>query len=181
MFLRGLKPELSDDNIKNHFKQYGKILKCNFFQNRGFGFLTFESEETMKELIKKGKETIGKHEVDLKKATPKLEKSKVSDKKINNLKKKIPCKFAEKCKNKEICKFLHSVKKETEKSTAAAAKSISVPAATITASAATTTPVSTTTTAPNATWYPQPYYPPPQPPTSYGPPPYPGFPPPRWW
>ena len=40
-------------------------------QRKGFGFITFEREETMKELIKKGKDKIGEHEIDLKKATPK--------------------------------------------------------------------------------------------------------------
>jgi len=77
MFLGGLKPELSDDDIKNHFEQYGTILEFEMpfdktkNARKGFGFITFEREETMKELIKKGKETIGEHEVDLKKATPK--------------------------------------------------------------------------------------------------------------
>ena len=38
---------------------------------KGFGFITFEREETMKELIKIGKVTICGMEVDLRKATPK--------------------------------------------------------------------------------------------------------------
>ena len=77
MFLGGLKPELSDDDIKTHFEQYGTILEFEMpfdktkNARKGFGFITFEREETMKELIKKGEETIGEHEVDLKKATPK--------------------------------------------------------------------------------------------------------------
>ena len=77
MFLGGLKPELSDDDIKTHFEKYGTILEFEMpfdktkNARKGFGFITFEREETMKELIKKGKETIGEHEVDLKKATPK--------------------------------------------------------------------------------------------------------------
>ena len=77
IFLGGLKPELSDDVIKNHFQQYGNILeierpfdkKANVRKN--FCFITFEREETMKQLIKKGKETIGRHEIDLKRVTPK--------------------------------------------------------------------------------------------------------------
>ena len=77
IFLGRLKPELSDDVIKNHFQQYGNILeierpfdkKANVLKN--FCFITFEREETMKQLIKKGKETIGRHEIDLKRVTPK--------------------------------------------------------------------------------------------------------------
>lgn len=77
MFLGGLKPELEDDQIRKHFEQYGTILEFEMpldktkNQRKGFGFITFEREETMKDLIKKGKEMIGEHEIDLKKATPK--------------------------------------------------------------------------------------------------------------
>ena len=75
MFLGGLKAELTDDQIKAHFEQYGAILEFEMpfdktkDARKGFGFITFEKEETMKDLIKKGKETIGEHEIDLKKAT----------------------------------------------------------------------------------------------------------------
>lgn len=76
MFLGGLKPELSDDDIRTHFEQYGTIIEFEMpydktkNQRKGFGFITFEREETMKELIKKGKEMIGEYSIDLKKATP---------------------------------------------------------------------------------------------------------------
>lgn len=79
MFLGGLKPELSDEDIRTHFEKYGSILEFEMpfdktkNQRKGFGFITFEREETMKELIKKGKETIGEHEIDLKKATPRAD------------------------------------------------------------------------------------------------------------
>jgi len=79
MFLGGLKPELTDDQIKTHFEQYGTILEFEIPMDKtkdarkGFGFITFEKEDTMKDLIKKGKETIGEHEIDLKKATPKAD------------------------------------------------------------------------------------------------------------
>jgi squid-like protein len=77
MFLGGLKPELSDDEIRTHFEQFGTIIEFEMpfdktkDQRKGFGFITYEREETMKDLIKKGKVTIGEHEIDLKKATPK--------------------------------------------------------------------------------------------------------------
>ena len=44
---------------------------------KGFGFITFEREETMRELIKIGKVTICGMEVDLRKATPKQGKKKL--------------------------------------------------------------------------------------------------------
>ena len=64
MFLGGLKPELSDDDIKTHFEQYGTILEFEMpfdktkNARKGFGFITFEREETMKELIKKATLTL---------------------------------------------------------------------------------------------------------------------------
>ena len=76
MFLGGLKPDLSDDDIRTHFEQFGTIIEFEMpydktkNQRKGFGFITFEREETMKELIKKGKEMIGEFSIDLKKATP---------------------------------------------------------------------------------------------------------------
>lgn len=42
-------------------------------QRKGFGFITFEKEDAMKDLVKKGKETVEGHELDLKKATPKAD------------------------------------------------------------------------------------------------------------
>ncbi len=62
-----------------YFEQYGNIIEFEMpydkvkKQRKGFGFITFEREETMKELIKRGKVTIGEHDVDLRKATPKTD------------------------------------------------------------------------------------------------------------
>ena len=38
---------------------------------KGFGFVTYEREDTMKEVLKKGHIDIGEHKVDLRKAAPK--------------------------------------------------------------------------------------------------------------
>ena len=40
-------------------------------QRKAFGFITFEREDTMKELVTKGKVQIGEHEIDIRKAQPK--------------------------------------------------------------------------------------------------------------
>ena len=77
IFIGGLKPELTDEEIRKYFEQYGAILEFEMpidkvkNQRKTFGFITFEREETMKELIKKNKVTIGDVEIDLRKATPK--------------------------------------------------------------------------------------------------------------
>ena len=79
MFLGGLKPELTDDQIRTHFEAFGTIIEFEMpfdktkNQRKGFGFITFEREETMKELLKKGKEQIGEFVIDLKKATPRTD------------------------------------------------------------------------------------------------------------
>ena len=76
LLLSGVNRKLSDDDIRTHFEQYGTIIEFEMpydktkNQRKGFGFITFEREETMKELIKKGKEMIGEYSIDLKKATP---------------------------------------------------------------------------------------------------------------
>ena len=74
LLLEGLKPELSDDDIRIHFEQFGTIIEFEMpldwaeDQRKSFGFITFEREETMQELIKKGKEMIGEYSIDVKNA-----------------------------------------------------------------------------------------------------------------
>lgn len=77
IFVGGLKPEMTDEQIRETFEKYGTIIEFEMpfdkvkKQRKGFGFITFEKEDTMKELLKHGKVSIGEHEVDLRKATPK--------------------------------------------------------------------------------------------------------------
>lgn len=83
IFIGGLKPEMTDEQIREAFEQYGTIVEFDMpfdklkKQRKGFGFITFEREETMKELLKKSKVAIGEHEVDMRKATPKPEMNQV--------------------------------------------------------------------------------------------------------
>ena len=78
IFVGGLKPEMSDDEIRRHFEQYGNVIEFEMpfdkakNRRKGFGFVTFEREETMKDLLKLRRLTIGEHEVDLRKATPRI-------------------------------------------------------------------------------------------------------------
>lgn len=79
IFVGGLKPELTDDEIKNYFGQYGTIIEVEMpydkqkNQRKGFCFITFEQEAVVADLLKTPKQTIGGHQVDVKKATPKPE------------------------------------------------------------------------------------------------------------
>lgn len=77
IFVGGLTAELSDDDIKNYFSQFGHIIEVEMpfdkqkNQRKGFCFITFESEQVVNELLKSPKQTIKDKEVDVKKATPK--------------------------------------------------------------------------------------------------------------
>ncbi len=61
LFVGGLKADMTDEDIREAFAQYGNIIEFempfdkNKNQRKGFGFITYEREETMKELLKKGK------------------------------------------------------------------------------------------------------------------------------
>ncbi|XP_012223253.1 RNA-binding protein squid isoform X5 [Linepithema humile] len=77
IFVGGLSTELSDDDIKSFFSQFGTIVEVEMpfdktkNQRKGFCFITFESEQVVNELLKTSKQTINGKEVDVKKATPK--------------------------------------------------------------------------------------------------------------
>lgn len=77
IFVGGLKPEMSDETIKDFFSRFGTITECEMpfdktkNQRKNFCFVTFEREETMKEILKEPRQKIGEVEVDVKRATPK--------------------------------------------------------------------------------------------------------------
>ncbi|KAG0717618.1 RNA-binding protein squid [Chionoecetes opilio] len=77
IFVGGLKPDLSDDDIKEYFGRFGTIVEVELpfdkqkNQRKGFCFITFEQENVVTELLKTPKQSIKGHEVDVKKATPK--------------------------------------------------------------------------------------------------------------
>lgn len=78
LFVGGLPPSVADEELKNYFKKYGNVVKSQIMQDhstgrsRGFGFVTFDSEQTVEEILTLGKahEFDGK-EVEIKKAEPK--------------------------------------------------------------------------------------------------------------
>uniref|UniRef100_A0A2A4JA65 RRM domain-containing protein n=1 Tax=Heliothis virescens TaxID=7102 RepID=A0A2A4JA65_HELVI len=64
IFVGGLSSEISDDEIKNFFSNFGTIIEVEMpfdktkNQRKGFCFITFESEQVVNELLKTPKQTI---------------------------------------------------------------------------------------------------------------------------
>lgn len=99
IFVGGLTTEISDDEIKAYFSQFGNVsaedARCSGpprsnpcagplqiaemempfdkqkNQRKGFCFITFDSEQVVNELLKTPKQTISGKDVDVKRATPK--------------------------------------------------------------------------------------------------------------
>ncbi|XP_034240525.1 RNA-binding protein squid-like [Thrips palmi] len=73
IYVGGLTPEISDDDIKGYFSQYGNIVEFQApfdkmkNQRKGFCFITFESKDPMFNLLKTPKQFINGKEVDVKK------------------------------------------------------------------------------------------------------------------
>lgn len=77
IFIGGLTPEISDDEIRTHFSQFGNIIQIESpfdkqkNQRKAFCFITFDSDQVANDLLKTPKQTISGKEVDVKKATSK--------------------------------------------------------------------------------------------------------------
>ncbi|XP_050306317.1 RNA-binding protein squid isoform X2 [Anthonomus grandis grandis] len=77
IFVGGLVPELTDDDIKEYFGQFGNIIEVEMpfdkqkNQRKVFCFITFDCEQVVQDLLKKPKQMIKDKEVDVKRATPK--------------------------------------------------------------------------------------------------------------
>jgi len=76
IFVGGLTQEISDDDIKTYFSQFGNVVDVEMpidktkNQRKGFCFITFDNEQIVHELLKTPKQTISGKEVDVKKAQP---------------------------------------------------------------------------------------------------------------
>ena len=77
IFVGKLKPEITDEEVKEFFAAYGTIasLEQPFDkiknERKNFCFITYEKEATAAKLLKEGTVTIKGHELDVKRVTPK--------------------------------------------------------------------------------------------------------------
>lgn len=77
IFVGGLTSEMTDEDIKDHFSQYGNITATEMpfdkvkNMRKGFCFISFESDQIVHEIIKNPKQIIKGKSVDVKKATTK--------------------------------------------------------------------------------------------------------------
>lgn len=77
-FVGGITTSLTEDEFKNYFSKFGKIVEHQIMQDhstgrsRGFGFVTFESDQVVEEILAHGKMyELGGKQVEIKKAEPK--------------------------------------------------------------------------------------------------------------
>lgn len=78
IFVGGIPPSLTEDQLKEHFSSYGEVVEHQIMldhssgRSRGFGFVTFENEEAVEKIISEGKmHDLGGKQVEIKKAEPK--------------------------------------------------------------------------------------------------------------
>ncbi|GAX80416.1 hypothetical protein CEUSTIGMA_g7855.t1 [Chlamydomonas eustigma] len=78
VFVGGLAADLTEEQFKLHFEQYGAVSECSIMmdhstgRSRGFGFITFEEDDSVAHLMQTGSmHMLGSKQVEVKCATPK--------------------------------------------------------------------------------------------------------------
>eukprot|EP01018_Ginkgo_biloba_P023349 Gb_29428 [translate_table: standard] len=78
IFVGGIPTSITEDEFKDYFSKFGKIVEHQIMQDRGsgrsrgFGFVTFDSEQVVEDILAHGKMyEIGGKQVEIKKAEPK--------------------------------------------------------------------------------------------------------------
>ncbi|CAM6082193.1 unnamed protein product [Calypogeia fissa] len=78
IFVGGIPPSITDDEFKSYFTRFGHVVEHQIMQDhstgrsRGFGFVTFDSEQTVEDILAQGKmHELGGKQVEIKKAEPK--------------------------------------------------------------------------------------------------------------
>ncbi|CAL5042264.1 unnamed protein product [Urochloa decumbens] len=78
IFVGGIPPSLTEEKLKEHFSSYGKVVEHQIMldhstgRSRGFGFVTFESEDAVERVMSQGRmHDLGGKQVEIKKAEPK--------------------------------------------------------------------------------------------------------------
>ncbi|KMT19069.1 hypothetical protein BVRB_1g014680 [Beta vulgaris subsp. vulgaris] len=76
IFVGGLSANLTEEEFKNYFEKFGRITDVvvmhdnNTNRPRGFGFITFDSEEVVEKLMQKSHHELGGKRVEVKRAVP---------------------------------------------------------------------------------------------------------------
>ncbi|KAG0590975.1 hypothetical protein KC19_1G140000 [Ceratodon purpureus] len=78
IFVGGIPPSITDEEFKSYFAGFGSVVEHQIMQDhstgrsRGFGFVTFDSEQTVEDILAHGKmHELGGKQVEIKKAEPK--------------------------------------------------------------------------------------------------------------
>mmetsp|Transcript_9345 Transcript_9345/g.15185 ORF Transcript_9345/g.15185 Transcript_9345/m.15185 type:complete len:246 (-) Transcript_9345:301-1038(-) len=77
IFVGGLPPDVTEDDFKKYFEYYGNVVEAKIMTDgmtgkpRGFGFITFDSEEVVDKISEKHHVEINGKTVECKKAIPK--------------------------------------------------------------------------------------------------------------
>ncbi|CAO2817732.1 unnamed protein product [Amaranthus hypochondriacus] len=77
IFVGGLSPNLTEEEFKTYFEKFGKIVDVVVMHDnttnrpRGFGFITFDSEEAVEKLMQNSHHELGGKRVEVKRAVPK--------------------------------------------------------------------------------------------------------------
>jgi len=85
IFVGGVKPEVTEDEFKEYFSQFGNVVEATLMSNketgrpRGFGFITFDNDQSVEAVLAKQGEIIIKDKpVEVKRALPKSKTAKMN-------------------------------------------------------------------------------------------------------
>ncbi|CAF0955264.1 unnamed protein product [Didymodactylos carnosus] len=75
IFIGGIRDDMDDEQLKNHFNQYGNIVDCSIMKDkdgklRGFAFITFDDFDSVDRIILDKPHSINGKELDVRKAIP---------------------------------------------------------------------------------------------------------------
>ncbi|KAJ7295016.1 hypothetical protein O6H91_05G014700 [Diphasiastrum complanatum] len=78
IFVGGISPSITEEEFKSHFSTFGKVVEHQIMvdhstgRSRGFGFIIFDNEQTVEDILAQGKmHDFGGKQVEIKKAEPK--------------------------------------------------------------------------------------------------------------
>jgi heterogeneous nuclear ribonucleoprotein A1/A3 len=85
IFVGGVKPEVTEEEFKEYFSQFGNVVEATLMSNkdtgrpRGFGFITFDNDQSVEAVLAKQGEIIIKDKpVEVKRALPKSKTAKMN-------------------------------------------------------------------------------------------------------